>query len=105
MTMTARTWLRTGLIILAVYHLVLGVWTLFLPRSFYDDFPAPGHPWVALLPPYNEHLLRDFGALNLAMVMVLCSSPPGACAGSTKWVLDLCFMAKSGHSIRLVWSH
>jgi hypothetical protein len=26
---------------------------------------------VALLPPYNEHLLRDFGALNLAMVVVL----------------------------------
>jgi hypothetical protein len=72
--MTARTWLRTGLIILGVYHLVLGVWTLFLPRSFYDTFPAPGHPWVALLPPYNEHLLRDFGELNLAMVVVLGSA-------------------------------
>jgi hypothetical protein len=74
MTMTARAWLRTGLILLAVYHLVLGVWALFLPRSFYDTFPAPGHPWVALLPPYNEHLLRDFGALNLAMVVVLVSA-------------------------------
>jgi hypothetical protein len=74
MTMTARAWLRTGLIILALYHLVLGVWTLFLPRSFYGTFPAPGHPWVALLPPYNEHLLRDFGELNLAMVVVLGSA-------------------------------
>jgi hypothetical protein len=71
MTMTARAWLRTGLIILAVYHFVLGLWSLFLPRSFYDTFPAPGHAWVALLPPYNEHLLRDFGALNLALVVVL----------------------------------
>jgi hypothetical protein len=74
MTMTARAWLRTGLIILALYHLVLGVWALFLPRSFYDTFPAPGHPWVALLPPYNEHLLRDFGGLNLAIVVVLGSA-------------------------------
>jgi hypothetical protein len=43
MTMTARAWLRTGLILLGVYHLVLGVWALFLPRSFYDTFPAAGH--------------------------------------------------------------
>jgi hypothetical protein len=28
-------------------------------------------PWVALLPPFHEHLLRDFGALNLGMVIVL----------------------------------
>jgi hypothetical protein len=69
--MTARAWLRTGLIILTLYHLVLGVWSLFLPRSFYDTFPAPCHPWVALLPPYNEHLLRDFGAANLAIAVVL----------------------------------
>ena len=69
--MTARAWLRTGLIILAFYHFILGLWSLFLPRSFYDTFPAPGHAWVALLPPYNEHLLRDFGALNLALVVVL----------------------------------
>src|SRR5215471_14889090 len=32
----------------------------FLPDSFYDSFPTPGHAWVALLPPHNEHLLRDF---------------------------------------------
>ena len=75
--MTARAWLRTGLILLATYHLVLGVWALFLPRSFYDTFPAPGHAWVALLPPYNEHLLRDFGALNLAMVVVLGAATAG----------------------------
>lgn len=69
--MKARAWVRTGLVILVVYHLVLGLWSLFLPRSFYDTFPAPGHPWVALLPPYNDHLLRDFGAMNLALVVLL----------------------------------
>ena len=72
--MTTRAWLRTGLIILAFYHFVLGVWSLFLPRSFYDSFPAPGHAWVALMPPYNEHLLRDFGALNLALVIALATA-------------------------------
>ena len=69
--MGARAWLRTGLIILALYHFILGVWAQFLPDSFYDSFPTPGHAWVALLPPHNEHLLRDFGGLNLAMVIIL----------------------------------
>ena len=69
--MAARAWLRTGLIILALYHFILGVWGQFLPRSFYDSFPTAGHAWVALLPPYNEHLLRDFGGLNLALVIIL----------------------------------
>ncbi|HEY9230151.1 MAG TPA: hypothetical protein VIP11_26095 [Gemmatimonadaceae bacterium] len=72
--MTARGWIRTGTIILTVYHLVLGVWPFLSPRSFYDYFPARGHPWVALLPPYNEHLLRDFGGLNLGLAIVLGSA-------------------------------
>jgi hypothetical protein len=84
MTMTARAWIRTGLLVLALYHLVLGAWALPWPRSFYDTFPAPGHPWVAWLPPYNEHLLRDFGALNLAMVVLL-----GAAAATTERRLTL----------------
>jgi hypothetical protein len=71
MIVGARLWLRIGLIVLGLYQLVVGVWPLLAPRSFYDGFPLPGHPWVALLPPYNEHLLRDFGGLNLAMAVVL----------------------------------
>ena len=39
--------------------LVVGVWALVLPRSFYDDFPAAGRHWVSALGPYNEHLVRD----------------------------------------------
>ena len=42
-----------------------------LPETFYDDFPMPGHSWVSMLPPYNEHLMRDVGALTLAMVFML----------------------------------
>jgi hypothetical protein len=63
--------LRIGLLILAVTQAMVGVWALPAPRAFYDGFPLPGHPWVALLPPYNEHLVRDVGALNLAVYVVL----------------------------------
>ncbi|MEV5509845.1 hypothetical protein [Streptomyces orinoci] len=67
--------LRPGLVLLAALHSVLGGWALFLPQSFYRDFPAPGHAWVAMFPPYNEHLLRDYGGLNLAFALIF-----GACA-------------------------
>lgn len=62
---------RLGLGYLAVTEIVVGLWQLLLPRSFYDDFPLPGHPWVAMLPSYNEHLLRDLGGLNTGMGVML----------------------------------
>lgn len=51
--------------------LVVGAWALLAPGSFYDDFPAVGRGWVSALPPYNEHLVRDVGALNLALAVLL----------------------------------
>ena len=47
-----------------------GVWALAAPRSFYDSFPGAGHTWVALLPPYNEHLIRDVGGLSLGLAVL-----------------------------------
>jgi hypothetical protein len=68
-----RLWilLRVGLAILTANQAVLGFWALMAPQHFYDGFPAPGHPWVALLPPYNEHLVRDVGGLYLALATML----------------------------------
>ena len=63
-------WLRAGLLLYLTVTALVGVWAALWPRSFYDDFPWPGHPWVALLPAYNEHLVRDFGAMNLALAVV-----------------------------------
>ena len=63
--------LRAGLAFLALVEAVLGVWPLTAPRHFYENFPLPSHQWVAMFPPFNEHLLRDFGALNLALCVVL----------------------------------
>ena len=55
---------RPALVALGVLQLALGVWALFVPRSFYGSFPI-GRGWVELLPPYNEHLVRDVGGLYL----------------------------------------
>lgn len=66
-----RRLLRPGLILLTIFAVVVGAWALVAPESFYDDFPGGGRAWVSALPPYNEHLVRDVGALNLAVgVMV-----------------------------------
>ncbi len=64
------TVLRIGLAVLAVPAVIIGVWAAFAPRSFYDDFPGLGRTWVAPDGPYNEHLVRDVGELNLALAVV-----------------------------------
>jgi hypothetical protein len=60
--------------VLALYGATLavtGVWAGAFPRSFYDDFPGLGRVWVAVDGPYNEHLVRDVGTLNLALAALL----------------------------------
>jgi hypothetical protein len=57
--------------VLAAVQGLVGTWALVAPLVFYEGFPLPGHSWVALLPPYNEHLVRDVGALNLGVAVVL----------------------------------
>ena len=61
---------RAGLWALAGIQALDGLYALFAPRSFYDDFPL-GRGWVAALPGYSEHLVRDVGGLFLATGAVL----------------------------------
>jgi hypothetical protein len=61
---------RPALWVLAISSTVVGAWALAAPRSFYDDFPGMGRVWVAVDGPFNEHLVRDVGALNLALAFV-----------------------------------
>ena len=68
--MTPRNMTRVALAILGLVGVQVGVWAAFAPRSFYDDFPGSGRVWVAVDGPYNEHLVRDVGALNLALAVV-----------------------------------
>jgi hypothetical protein len=56
--------------ILALTGLDAGLWATAWPRQFYDSFPGFGRHWVAVLGPYNEHLVRDVGGLYLAMAIV-----------------------------------
>lgn len=64
-------WVRLGLVVLALASAFVGVWALPAPRSFYDNFPGFGHHWVSMLSPYNEHLIRDVGSLNLALAVIV----------------------------------
>ncbi|OBI99542.1 hypothetical protein A5660_03040 [Mycobacterium alsense] len=57
--------LRAGLWFLTFVEVVVGVVATFFPRSFYDWVP-----WVDLIPPYSEHLMRDYGAMNLGLALV-----------------------------------
>ncbi|GID29277.1 hypothetical protein [Paractinoplanes brasiliensis] len=61
---------RWAVLILAVSAAVVGVWAAAFPLSFHTDFPAPGRHWVSTLGPYNEHLVRDVGALYLALLVL-----------------------------------
>ena len=60
-----RTAIRVVLFSLAGLQIVDGLYALFAPVSFYEDFPL-GRGWVELLPAYSEHLVRDVGGLFLA---------------------------------------
>ena len=83
--------LRVLLGILTVSATTVGAWAAFTPRSFYDDFPGLGQIWVAVDGPYNEHLVRDVGALNLALAAIsICAfltlSRPTIVAAAFGWL-------------------
>ena len=54
------------LALLGLSALTLGLYALLAPSAFYTSFPL-GRGWVAMDGPFNEHLVRDFGGLNLAL--------------------------------------
>jgi hypothetical protein len=69
-TVEHRGALRILLVLLGIPAVVVGLWAGFAPRGFYDDFPGFGGSWVAPDGPFNEHLVRDVGVLNLALAVV-----------------------------------
>jgi hypothetical protein len=82
---------RPLLWILGISGLVVGVQALFAPRYFYDEFPF-GRGWVAMDPPFNEHLVRDVGAFNLALavitfVAIAMRSPLAARLAALAWLV------------------
>jgi len=103
--MRSPTVARAALWLTAASAAGVGALATFAPRTFYDDFPFTGH-WVDRLPPYNEHLTTDVGALYLGFALVLAWAAVtlqrqlvhAACAG---WILfsalHLAFHARHLH--------
>ena len=79
--MSRRDRLRRGLGLLAGVQVLLGLWILLLPDAFWVG------RWVSLLPPCNEHLLRDLGGKNLALAVVLSAAAVtlGSGSSSPRW--------------------
>lgn len=58
-------WLRAGTGFLAASQVVVGTWALFFPARFFSlDVVGMGLA-------YNEHLMRDYGAMTLSSAVVL----------------------------------
>jgi len=68
--MSARRIEQIALALIAVFMLPAGLQAAFAPRSFFVDLPL-GRGWIAHDGDlYNEHLVRDVGALFLALIVV-----------------------------------
>ncbi|HET6708138.1 hypothetical protein [Amycolatopsis sp.] len=66
-----RTITRALLVVFGLVEAVVGIWPLVSPTGFYQDFPGFRTGWVSMDGPFNEHLLRDFGGLNLGLAALL----------------------------------
>jgi hypothetical protein len=62
---------RAGLVVVAALQAEIAVWGLIAPHSFYASYPGAGHRWVAVMGPYDEHLVRDFAAMELGFAVLL----------------------------------
>ena len=79
---------RVALGLIAVFMLPAALQAAFTPRSFFDDFPL-GRSWIAHRgDAYNEHLVRDVGALFIALIIV------------TGWTV---FRSQSGRGVAIAW--
>jgi hypothetical protein len=58
---------RSALVLLGAGGAATGAWAYAAPRHWYDNFPGFGMSWLPPLGPFNEHLVKDVGAMFLAM--------------------------------------
>lgn len=83
---------RTLLAALTVAGASIGSWAAAAPAAFYRSFPGFGRHWLPPLGPYNEHLVRDFGALNLglaaaALVAAVTLTRSATAAAAAAWLV------------------
>lgn len=65
-----RRLIRAALAYMAITTGFVSAWILIAPRDFFDRFPSGPAEWVSALPPFNEHLLRDFGGAGLGLAVL-----------------------------------
>lgn len=58
---------RLCLLLLTIVGFGLGLWAYFAPLHWYSTFPGMGMSWLPVLGPYNEHFVKDVGAMFLAL--------------------------------------
>jgi hypothetical protein len=58
---------RVALVLTMILAGVLGTWAYLWPRLFFDRFPVVLGTWISTDGPYNEHFVRDHGAMYLAL--------------------------------------
>ncbi len=83
---------RTLLGALTLAGMIIGGWADAAPTSFYRSFPGFGRHWLPPLGPFNEHLIRDFGALNLglaaaALVAAITLTRSATATAATAWLV------------------
>jgi len=61
------SWTKAWTVIVGFSTLAIGLWTFFLPESFFENFPIEGANWVSTLGAFNEHLTRDYGAAEVGL--------------------------------------
>ncbi|QJU55196.1 hypothetical protein SCB71_19380 [Herbiconiux sp. KACC 21604] len=94
MSLTGR---RVVLWFLSALAAVIGVWSMVFPLEWYETFPDGSAtwgfgPWIRLDGPFNEHLIRDVGAMYLALagagtVAALSRSLTAARAVAVAWIV------------------
>lgn len=96
--MTGRALVRAAMTLLAVNQVVVGTWAALAPRSFFDQFPL-GRGWVASLPPFNEHLVRDVGGLSLGFAVLFAIAAIHANPALVRPVLFAWLVPASAHLV------
>lgn len=77
------SWVRIGLVALAVPQLVTGLWAVLSPSHWYEHFPGAGPALVSADGPFNAHLASDAGAGFLATGVALVGAALWARRGGT----------------------
>ena len=62
---------QAGLVVVAAFQAEIGIWGSVAPHSLYASYPGAGHHWIAVMGPYDQHLVRDFAAMELGFAVLL----------------------------------